>query len=64
MAVMKVALLGLLASVIAGCGSNSADTDANTAGLKPALPAAKPGSVVDPPDPSKEPEGASAPRIP
>lgn len=50
--------VGVLASLyLAGCGSSNADTDTNTAGLKPPLPAAAPGAVVDPPDPSKAEEG-------
>jgi hypothetical protein len=61
MAMIKRALFPisvLVAFGLSGCGSSNADTDTNTAGLKPPLPAAKPGTVVDPPDPSKS-EGAN-----
>ena len=50
--VAGAALLSL--TMVAGCGSKDADTDTSTAGLKAPLPIAKPGTVVDPPDPSKQ----------
>ena len=50
----RVLLASSLAIALCGCGSKDADTDSSTTGLKAPLPAAKPGSVVDPPDPSKD----------